>query len=308
MATMTTSELVAYYVNLLIIQYHEKPKAAATVEAMATAFQYAQTSVQLITFEPAPSSGTFRLVYGEYTTGELSWDSTAQAVQDALTALDPLGEVLVTGDIATGALTVTFALMEPVALLLEVDENETDAEVSVTESDEIILLAMQNGFNLIGDETAVGAQLDMLGKYAGVSRTGRGFTTQITLDDADFLSLIQMAILKNSAGSSLYDIQALIAQFFAGNMLVFDYQNMQMSYLISTGIGSADLVQLFVTQGLLPKPMAVQIALVIYAPIITTFFGFRTYDAPAFNATPFNSYDDYQEDWPWLSYQNAVTG
>ncbi len=115
-----------------------------------------------------------------------------------------------------------------------------------------------------------------------------------------------MAIVQNSAGSSLSDIQALLYEFFPGQILVFDYQNMQMSYLVSTAIGSQDLLQLFVTEGILPRPMAVQVALIIYAPVITTFFGFRTYAAEAFNSTPFNSYADYQTDWPWLSYAYAI--
>jgi len=33
---MTTAELIQYYVNLLIIQYHEKPKAKAHIEAIVT--------------------------------------------------------------------------------------------------------------------------------------------------------------------------------------------------------------------------------------------------------------------------------
>lgn len=166
---------------------------------------------------------------------------------------------------------------------------------------------VQDAFNLTGTSPAVGVQLDVIGKYAGVTRNGYGFSGQpITLDDSDFLSLIQMAVVQNSAGSSLSDIQNLIHTFFAGEMLVFDYKTMQMSYLVSSAIGSQNLVQLFVTEGLLPKPMGVGVALVIYAPVITTFFGFRTYTLPAVNATPFNSYTDYQTDWPWLSYSNAI--
>ena len=33
---MTTAEIIAYYVNLLILQYAGKPKAAATVAATIT--------------------------------------------------------------------------------------------------------------------------------------------------------------------------------------------------------------------------------------------------------------------------------
>ncbi len=165
---------------------------------------------------------------------------------------------------------------------------------------------VMNGFNLTGASPAVGVQLDVLGKYAGVSRNGYGFNGPITLNDADFLTLIQMAIIRNFSGSSLFDIQALIAQFFPGSILVFDYQNMQMSYLISSTVGSQDLVQMFVVQKLLPKPMGVGLANVIYAPIVTTFFGFRTYALAAHNSSPFNTYGSYQTNRPWLSYANAI--
>ena len=195
----------------------------------------------------------------------------------------------------------------PPAEILTITANSLNVLISVTATDITLPLALQNAFNLIGPSPAIGAQLDILGKYAGITRSGYDFNgNAITLDDADFLSLIQMAIIRNNAGSSLATIQALLNQFFPGEILVFDYANMSMSYLVSSSLGSQNLVQLFVTEGLLPKPMGVQISTVIYAPIITTFFGFRTYSLPAHNSTPFNTYSSYQTNRPWLSYKNAV--
>lgn len=149
---------------------------------------------------------------------------------------------------------------------------------------------VMNAFNLIGSSPAVGVQLDVLGKYVGVKRTGVGFNGQITLNDADFLTLIQFAIIRNHAGSDLAEIQALMNQFFPGEVLVFDYSNMHMSYLISSSIGSQNLIQLVVSEGLLPKPMGVALSTTVYTPTITSFFGFRTYFLPAFRSSPFNSY------------------
>lgn len=167
-------------------------------------------------------------------------------------------------------------------------------------------VAVQDAFNVTGDSPAEGVQLDVIGDYAGVTRYGYVLGQPITLNDTDFLTLIQLAIIKNGSGSSLYDIQTLLHQFFPNEVLVFDYQNMQMSYLVSTAIGSLDLVELAIANGLLPKPMGVELASVIYAPVVITFFGFRTYVLPGYNVTPFNSYTDYQTDWPWVSYANAV--
>lgn len=161
---------------------------------------------------------------------------------------------------------------------------------------------VMNAYDLMGAITAEGVQLDVLGKYAGVVRTGGG----ITLDDSNFLSLIRMAIARNNSGSSLADIQNILNNFFPGSVLAFDYQNMHMSYLISSSIGNQDLIKLFVSEGLLPKPMGVAISVIIYAPIISMFFGFSTVEVPINPfATPYNDATDYHTDWPWMSTLNG---
>lgn len=166
---------------------------------------------------------------------------------------------------------------------------------------------VQDAFNLIGPDFAEGVQLDVLGKYAGVKRSGYGFEGQpITLDDADFVQLIRLGILENSSGSSLAEIQQLLFNFFPGQILVFDYQNMHMSYLISSGIGSQNFLQLAVKEGLLPRPMTVGISYIVFAPVINMFFQFRTYDFPGVNGEPFNTYDVYHMDWPWISYSDTI--
>ena len=173
---------------------------------------------------------------------------------------------------------------------------------------------VENAFNVLGSQIAQGVQLDVIGKYAGASRSGVGFNgSPITLSDSDFLTLIQFAIIKNNSGSSLATIESLLFQYFPDEVLVFDYQNMQMSYLINSSIGSQNLVQLLVTEGLLPKPMGVALASVIYAPIITAFFGMTDYilytltGLTEANSSPFNTYESYQLDWPWLDYDDSIS-
>lgn len=163
---------------------------------------------------------------------------------------------------------------------------------------------VQNAYDI---GTAVGVQLDVLGKYAGVVRSGYSFTgVPITLTDDDFRSMIRFAVSINNSGSSLSEIQALLHQYFPDEVLVFDYKNMHMSYLISSTIGSQDLIQLMVNENLLPKPMGVGLASIIYFPDIIHFFGFRTYLFVAHNVTPFNTYTDYDTDSPWLSYADSI--
>lgn len=311
MANMTTLELAQYYPGLLIIQYLGKPRASAQVQATITPMLMPQTSTQEISFSLPPTSGAFVLSYDEVATASINWNDDETTIQGKLQAITALATVTVSGSIAT-SLVVTFTDVPAPALSLVVDSSTllstaTPVTLAVAETDLILTLAIQDAFNLVpGTGIAQGVHLDVIGEYVGASRTGRGINRQITLDDSDYLSLIQMAILKNSAGSSLATIQQFIQMFFPGQMLVFDYQDMSMSYFIASTIGSPDLLEMFISQGLLPKPMAVQINVIIYAPTINDFFGFRTYNAPAFNASPFNSYADYHMDFPWLSYSYAV--
>lgn len=156
--------------------------------------------------------------------------------------------------------------------------------------------------------TAQGIQLDVIGKYAGVGRNGYALNgSPITLSDSDFISLIQLAIIKNKSDGSLYNIQNLLSLYFPGTILVFDYQNMQMNYFFNSSIGSQSLAQVFVSSGLLPRPLGVQLGSAIYAATINNFFGFRTYQLPGYNVVPFNAYTSYSLLSPWLSYSNAVT-
>lgn len=155
--------------------------------------------------------------------------------------------------------------------------------------------------------SATGVQLDVIGKYVGVKRSGNGFFGPITLNDADFTALIKMAILTNNADASLATIQRLLNTYFPGQLQVFDKKSMQLSYFIDSSTGSQQLVQLLVTEKLLPKPMGVGISSIIYAPGSFKFFGFQTYDLPPRNVSPFNTYSDYKFSTPWLNYGYAIS-
>lgn len=152
-------------------------------------------------------------------------------------------------------------------------------------------------------ESAEGVQLNVIGQIVGVKRT----IANITLSDDDFRILIKFAIITNSNGSSTYDIQQLIHSYFPDQIYFFDYQTMRVSYFIDSQNWSEDLAQVAILQDLLPYPMAVERSSIIYAPVLNTFFGFRTYESEGYNNSPFNTYDDYQIDWPWLTYEYSLT-
>lgn len=338
---MSALDFATYYANLLIIQYIGKAKAYATIrDAYATPAIMPTTSTQTIAFDYPPVGGAFVISWNSINVASINWNDSAATIQGKIRAVSGLGAAVVTGSIASQLLTIALPGLAPIAQVFvlvsstltagiptdpliteggdsivtesgeEIDADTTTVDVDITIADVtgILPLDVQNAFNLTGPNPAVGVQLDTLGKYAGVQRTGQGFTQTITLDDADFLTLITMAIIQNNSGSSLATIQNFLQQFFAGEIFIFDTKNMHLTYFISESIGPQDLIQLFITEGLLPRPMGVALT-IIYAPgpYLTTFFGFRTYDQAAVNATPFNTYSSYRTDWHWLSYAYGVS-
>lgn len=309
---MTTLDLLNYYVSLLIKQYGSLPKARATIASNVSCILLPQTTTEEITFSNVPSSGAFTLSYDGVSTSAISWNASIGTIQSVLRAIPALAGVTASGEISSQLIVITFmGVIAPANLLTLVSSTLADAghnltTVQMDETDLTLPLAVLNGYNLTGDDPAQGVQLDILGKYAGVKRTSNGIYGQITLGDSDFLLLIQFAVIINNSGSSLGTIAQLLYQFFGNQVYVFDYKNFHMSYLINSTLGTQDLIQVLVAEGLLPRPMAVALS-VVYAPVIDEFFGFRTYTQPAFLSTPFNSYSSYNTNWKWLSYQDSFT-
>lgn len=160
-------------------------------------------------------------------------------------------------------------------------------------------IAVQNAYDI---QTAIGVQLDILGKYVGASRKGYTLTGPITLSDDDFRQLIKLVIIKNNAGSSLAAIQNLLAMNFPGQIRVSDNQAMGLNYVVAETLGSADLLEVLITGGYLPAPMGVGTSVVVVPVLTNPFFGFRTYSAPDSTVAPFNSYNLYLLTYPWLTY------
>lgn len=303
---MTTRELLEYYSKLLIRQYLGKARAYATIQALVRPTLMAQTTVETVSFSLVATGGNFTLSYNGVASASIAWNDSAATIQTKLRAITGLGSITVAGSIASKLLTITFTGVEAPALLLAVGTNTLVAStnsvaISIAETDLTLPLIVQNAFDVT---SAMGVQLDIIGKYVGVVRTINTFSGPVTLDDSDFRNLIRLKIFTNNAGSSLYVIQQLISIYFPGQILVFDFKNMRIAYFLA--VGSLDLAQAVVVQGLLPKPMGVQLSSVIYNNIINAFFGFRTYAGPAVNASPFNNYTTYTMTWPWLSYANAI--
>lgn len=315
---MTTQEIIDYYANLLVLQYLGKPKAYATIQTSVTGVVMDQlptqvqdafnlnATVQTIEFSDVPASGLFDIGYGTKNTVGFQWNSTTAFIQLWLNQAFGTNTVSVSGSLASQTLTFTFGLTTaPLFISVPANSLKNAGAVAITAT--------------VSTNLAQGVQLDVLGKYAGVSRSGIGSSGPITLDDADFIKLIQMAAITNAAGSSLATIVSFLVQYFPNEVFVFDYaltSPMSMSYFINSSIGSQELVQLFISEGLLPKPMGVSLSVII-APVINKFFGFCDYStatptAPnTVNTEPFNcavSYTalNYNTTWPFIDYSDSI--
>lgn len=160
-------------------------------------------------------------------------------------------------------------------------------------------VAVQNAYDI---NTAVGVQLDVIGKYVGALRVNPVNGLPVTLDDDDYRTLITLVIIKNNSGSSLFTIQNLLAANFPGLILVADNQSMGLNYVLIDTLGTPDLLKILATGAYLPAPMGVQTSVVIVPHHDFPFFGFRTYAGPDMTVSPFNTYAMYSMNAPWLSY------
>lgn len=160
-------------------------------------------------------------------------------------------------------------------------------------------LAVQNAFSV---DTAVGVQLDVIGKYVGVSRS-QYTPLPVSLNDDDYRTLIKMIIIKNNSGSSLGTIQSLVNTAFPGQVFISDNQSMGLAYILLESLGSTDLLDVLstVANGYLPAPMGVQVSVTVVPSLTHPFFAFRTYSDPS-TGSPFNNYASYQLTYPWLTY------
>lgn len=312
---MTVSELNQYYANLLILQYIGQPDAYATIEALSNIAVMPQCTQEVLSFSGVAASGAFVLNYNGVATASLSWNSTVAQIQAALNAITGLSTVVVSGSIASKSLAVLFSQVDAPANALTVTSNTlaTSGAVAITvaittpyvgDASNTLPLGLQLAFSI---GTAVGPQLDIIGKYAGVSRNGNNFSGPVTLDDSDFTQLIKIAIVQNSSGSALADIQNLLFLFFPGVITVFDYADMSMDYFFDASIGSNTLAEFFVMGGHLPKPMGVQLGTLVYASPINNFFGGRTMLVPPHGTHGFNTMAVYNTGCPWLQMADGIS-
>jgi hypothetical protein len=155
-------------------------------------------------------------------------------------------------------------------------------------------------------ETATGKQLDILGKYIGLSRVGRTFSGDVSLNDDSYRLALKIKIIQNNFGSSLFEIQNLLFQYFEGAIRAYDLEDMVLSYYFNSSVGPQSLAEFFILQNLLPKPMAVGLASVVYYDG-GEFYGFDSYAGINTEASTYNTYADPFVEEKWLTYEDLIS-
>jgi hypothetical protein len=123
--------------------------------------------------------------------------------------------------------------------------------------------AVKNGYNI---DTAIGVQLDVLGKYIGLRRALSDGEIVSDLSDAEYRNLLKFKIIKNFSNHSLKSIVDLMYQYFPTSIRVEEIELMYGKYIVYEDLTLAKIIRY---NELYPKPMGVEIDIIAspYDPI-----------------------------------------
>lgn len=144
-----------------------------------------------------------------------------------------------------------------------------------------ILVAIRDGFNI---DTTVGKQLDIIGKYTGISRA-----LYSSLSDDDFRTLVKFSIAKHYTNGSLKEIDTVLYNFFSDKIIVFD--NYDSTMIIEYDSSLEAIVEIAKTNNIVPKPAGIGLTLTVFTDVVNGIWYTRvtiqnsnlsiTYDNPA---------------------------
>lgn len=166
-----------------------------------------------------------------------------------------------------------------------------------------ISLDVLNAFDL---ETAVGQQLDILGKYIGLSRQVNIFLPNQTtrLNDDDYRTLLELKLITNNGRASTGEIKKSLYELFPDTIRVYDNRDMSYTYFVSDTL--QDLMKVIVSEELLPLPMSVDYRLIFVSKDVTKFFGFSNYTGINNNPNGFTRYSQGFRNY-FLRYKDRLT-
>jgi hypothetical protein len=145
-----------------------------------------------------------------------------------------------------------------------------------------------DGFDI---ETAVGKQLDILGKYIGFDRNVKLLlpeTGSLVLDDDEYRQLLKLKIITNNTRATTSDIKTGLFNLFPTQIRLYDNRDMTYTYFINNSF--PNMMNVIVSEELLPLPQGVGYKLIVVQKDITKFFGFSHYDGINNNPNGFSRY------------------
>lgn len=212
MALPNISTLVDYYINLLIIQYNNKPKARETIGLLVDVLL---------------ANGIIFQVQDGYDI------ETAIGLQ-----LDVLGKYIGSDRFYQGQdLTGYFSL----ALYSDPDEGAPD-KIGFADYDDV---GVKTGKFLTYDEV---------------------LSQQFALTDSEFRTLIKLKILINNSNASTGEIDAGLYLLFGTALLMVDNLDMTLTYIVDPSISA--IISVANGKDLLPRPMGVETELIV-ASVVT---------------------------------------
>jgi len=129
-----------------------------------------------------------------------------------------------------------------------------------------ILIKMIEAFN---PETAVGKQLDILGKWVGVDRFYLGDGTTQSLNDDDYRIVLNFRVAVNNTDMTHKGIDDLLFEYFGNDVVCSTDNNLTIFYFINSP--EFEIGQILFNKKVLPKPLAIRLGGIIKNDI---FFGF----------------------------------
>lgn len=165
-----------------------------------------------------------------------------------------------------------------------------------------LMFMVRDGFNL---ETAVGKQLDILGKYIGVDRnyfTEDNVASKLT--DDEFRFILKFKCICNNTDMSHASIDNSLYDFFQNTIRASSDGGMQMTYFIPKDLNNVLIAS--IQKDILPRPMGVGLN---YIRTDNLYFGFVTYENQEASVyrTGFRTYNEEDKPGEFLTYYK-VTG
>lgn len=163
-----------------------------------------------------------------------------------------------------------------------------------------LIQEVTNGFDL---NTAVGKQLDILGKYIGLDRSYIKDGAVSLLSDEDYRLLLKLKVVCNTSDYSHKNIDESLYEAFGTEIRMDSEGNMEMTYFIPAE--AVDVIEAAVQKGVLPKPMGVNLNYVI--EYNKKFFAFCTYaDQSAVYKTGFRDYNNPDKEGEMFTYNKRI--